>query len=88
MLLKSLNTTGCEFSKTSCRLLHHLSAKETFVFEHYSGIDEATTALNLGAISGYIYFHANFSEAFFVRLMLPFDINFDTLNQSTVQVYL
>ena len=60
--------------------------KNTFVFENYLNIDEATMALSQGAISGYIYFHANFSEALFVRVVLPLDIDSETLNQSTVQV--
>ena len=77
--------TGCDFSKISCRLLHHLTEKDTFVFEHYSDIDEATIALSQGTILGYIYFPANFSEAFFERLIRPMDINVDTLNESTVQ---
>ena len=77
---------GCDFSKTSCHLLHHLSEKNTFDFENYSDIDMATMALSQGAISGFIYFHANFSEALFVRMVLPLDIDSETLNQSTVQV--
>ena len=78
--------TACDFSQISCRVLHHLSEKHTFAFEDYSDIDNVSRALSQGAISGYIYFHANFSEAFFGRLILPMDIDFETHNQSKVHV--
>ena len=63
-----------------------MSEKDTFIFEDYLDIESAITAMNQGAISGYIYIPANFSEASFVRSILPMDIDSDTLNQSTVQV--
>ena len=63
-----------------------MSEKDTFIFEDHSDIESAITAMNQGVISGYIYIPANFSEASFVRSILPMDIDSDTLNQSTVQV--
>ena len=67
-------------------MLHHLSTKDTFAFRDSTDIKKAASQLNQGTILGYIYIHANFSDAFFKRLLQPVDLDLDTINQSTIQV--
>ena len=76
----------CELTNISCRILHHLSKKDTFNIQDSTDINKAASQLNQGTILGYIYIHANFSDAFFKRLLQPVDLDLDTINQSTIQV--
>ena len=76
----------CELTNISCRILHHLSKKDTFNIQDSTDIKKAASQLNQGTILGYIYIHANFSDAFFKRLLQPVDLDLDTINQSTMQV--
>ena len=63
-----------------------MSKKDTFDFRDSTDIKKAASRLNQGTILGYIYIHANFSDAFFKRLLQPVDLDLDTINQSTIQV--
>ena len=63
-----------------------MSKKDTFDFRHSTDIEKAASQLKQGTILGYIYIHANFSDAFFKRLLQPVDLDMDTINQSTIQV--
>ena len=63
-----------------------MSKKDTFNIQDSTDINKAASQLNQGTILGYIYIHANFSDAFFKRLLQPVDLDLDTINQSTMQV--
>ena len=76
----------CELTNISCRILHHLTRKDTFDFRDSTDIKNVASQFNQGTISGYIYIHGNFSDMFFKRLLQPVDLDLDTINQSTMQV--
>jgi len=78
----------CELTNISCRILHHLTRKNTFDFRDSTDIKNVASQFNQGTISGYIYIHGNFSDMFFKRLLQPVDLDLDTINQSTMQVHL
>ena len=86
MLETCTEKDGCDVTHISCQLIKHLSEENVFKFEEYNLIEEASDKLINGKIWGYIYFHQNFSDAFFSRVIDVTNLETDIINQSSIQV--
>ena len=63
-----------------------MSDENVFKFEELEVIEEASQKLIDGKLWGYIYFHQNFSDAFFSRVLDVMNLEGDVMNQSSIQV--